>query len=340
MRINSITTPYNYPKSPSMKGKYTPKKCVSAPLVAAPLIKLSPVISKILFNNIIPTVLSVLFFNFLPKLVAKFHQKPVKLEQEIEYKEAKTLKEAKVFAKKNFKIKKFKVDDLGVANWINEGLSILCNKFKGDVYMPRKIKYTHFAKDNVGGDYDILTDCLRFNKIPNEVLDAKLISRDDFIDSAMIDKYPIITNYKSFEDARKNMKNLSAVEKWSLANDMSKMNEVTPSKNQWPELMNKMMNIYERDLFGPVYTGKFGVLFHEMGHVFDMKSSKDNRKACKIKEQFFQKHKQGLVLPNYARSNYSEFIAETFAGIMSGGKYSKKLLDLFNSLTNIKLPNA
>lgn len=94
MRINSITTPYNYPKTPSMKGKYTPQKCASVSLVAAPLIKLSPVLSKILLNLVV-FIASFSISGLLTKLAINCHKKPVKLEPEIEYKEAKSLEEAK-----------------------------------------------------------------------------------------------------------------------------------------------------------------------------------------------------------------------------------------------------
>ena len=337
MRINSITTPYNYPKSPSMKGKYTPKKCVSAPLVAAPLIKLSPVIST-LANWAIGFVIGALGTLGCRFFTEKKFKKPVKLEQEIEYKEAKTLKEAKVFAKKNFKIKKFKVDDLGVANWINEGLAILCNKFKGDVYMPRKITYERCDKDSVGGKYAPGFDCLMLNKVSQDYLDKKLEQRNNYLYNPLLKEYPIITNFKELDNILNSGDKLSPVEKWSISNDVDKMIGIVKTTNKSPIVLNKMVNDSGEDLFGPVYTGKFGTLFHEMGHVFDAKSSKDNEKTRKIKEQFFQKHKQDLILPSYAQSKYGEFIAETFAGIMNGAKYPKPLMNLFNALTNIKLP--
>lgn len=337
MRINSITTPYNYPKTPSMKGKYTPKKCVSAPLVAAPLIKLSPVLSTIL-THVGIFLLSFLGTSLYSKFSIKRHKKPVKLEPEIEYKEAKNIEEAKAFAKKNFKIKKFKVNDLSVANYVNEGLTILSNKFKGDVYMPSKITYKRCDNDDVGGKYAPAHDCLKLNKVSQNYLDKKLELRSNYVYDPLFKNYPIITNSEELVNILNNKDKLSPVEKWSISSDIAKMLGIVVTTNKTPVVLNEMLKSSGEDLFGPVYLGRFGTLFHEMGHIFDMKSSNDNKKTRKIKEQIFQKGKQDLILPKYAKSNYSEFVAETFAGIMNGAKYPKPIMDLFNSLTNIKIP--
>ena len=339
MRINSITTPYNYPKTPTMKGKYTPQKCASASLVAAPLIKLSPVLSKILLNLVV-FIASFSISGLLAKLAINCHKKPVQLEPKIEYKESKSLEEAKAFAKKNFKIKKFKVDDLSVANYVNEGLTILSNKYKGDVYMPRKITYKRCDNDDVGGEYSHVNDCLELNKISQDYLDKQLELRSKYVYDPFFKNYPIITNFKELENILNNKDKLSPVGKWSISNDIAKMFGIVKTTNKTSIALNEMVNDSEKDLFGPVYTGKFGILFHEMGHIFDIKSSNDNEKTRKSKEQIFQKGIKDMILPSYAQSKYGEFIAETFAGILNGAKYPKPIMDLFNSLTNIKLPKA
>ena len=77
MRINSITTPYNYPKTPTMKGKYTPQKCASASLVAAPLIKLSPVLLKFL-SGMGCFILGYFLNCLVTKLRINCHKKTVK----------------------------------------------------------------------------------------------------------------------------------------------------------------------------------------------------------------------------------------------------------------------
>lgn len=337
MRINSVT-PYDYVKRPSMKGDYSTKKCLSAPLVTASFFKLSPLLSKILINIgafFLGAVASKIFSFFAEKR----HKKPVQLAPKIEYKEANTLKEACNFAKENFKIKKFKVKDLSVANWINEGLTILSNKFKGNVYMPRKIKYTRCGNNSLGGKYSLSSDCLKLNKIPNDVLDNSLDYRECIIRAFLADCYPITTQPEEFRENLKNMKNLSPVAKWTFSSDLLKISDIFLATKLRPQKLSKMIEECGKDLFGPIYIGTFGTLYHEMGHVFDLKSSNDTNKTYKEKEKFFQNNSRHLVLPNYAKSNHEEFVAETFAGIINGAKYRDELMELFNSMTNIKLPN-
>jgi hypothetical protein len=65
----------------------------------------------------------------------------IKLAEHVQFKKAKTLDEAAQFAKTHFGIKKYDVDDLSVANWINKGLVKVNNKTKGQAVMPKEVKY-------------------------------------------------------------------------------------------------------------------------------------------------------------------------------------------------------
>lgn len=52
------------------------------------------------------------------------------------------MEEAIEFAKKNFGVKKFDLgNDLELANWVNEGLVNINNRFKGKAQMPQNILY-------------------------------------------------------------------------------------------------------------------------------------------------------------------------------------------------------
>ena len=48
-------------------------------------------------------------------------------------KKAETIEEARAFAQEKLGIKKFKINDLEYANWVNEGLTNISNRFKGNV---------------------------------------------------------------------------------------------------------------------------------------------------------------------------------------------------------------
>ena len=75
----------------------------------------------------------------------KINSKAVKqLAEHIDFSEAQTLEDAIKFGVENLGIKKykgFKEADLGVVNWINEGLVNINNLSKGKAVMPQKIIY-------------------------------------------------------------------------------------------------------------------------------------------------------------------------------------------------------
>ena len=57
-------------------------------------------------------------------------QEPLTLEKKINFKEAKTIEESVDFAKENFKIKNYYSNNLEIANWVNEALCNINNKFE------------------------------------------------------------------------------------------------------------------------------------------------------------------------------------------------------------------
>jgi len=65
---------------------------------------------------------------------------PANFAEHIDYVKANTMEEAIEFAKKHFGIKKFDLgDDLEMANWVNQGLTNINNRFKGKANMPENI---------------------------------------------------------------------------------------------------------------------------------------------------------------------------------------------------------
>ncbi|MBQ4647269.1 MAG: hypothetical protein IJB79_07965 [Candidatus Gastranaerophilales bacterium] len=68
--------------------------------------------------------------------------KPAQFKEFIKFTPAKTMEEAREFAIKNFGVEKFDFeDDLEMANWINEGLTNVNNKFKGKAHMPKILAF-------------------------------------------------------------------------------------------------------------------------------------------------------------------------------------------------------
>ena len=63
------------------------------------------------------------------------------IAEHIDFKEAKTLEEAKKFAQENFGAK-MELDNLEIANFINEGITECVNKTKGKTVLPEVIRYS------------------------------------------------------------------------------------------------------------------------------------------------------------------------------------------------------
>lgn len=104
--------------------------------------------------------------------------KPANFAEHIEFVKANTMEEAVEFAKKNFGIKKFDLgDDLEFANWVNEGLANINNRFKGKANMPEKVIFDEkfFTKKPKAAAYcSKISDTIAFNK---EYFSDKLITK-------------------------------------------------------------------------------------------------------------------------------------------------------------------
>lgn len=75
---------------------------------------------------------------------------PANFAEHIEFVKANTMEEAIGFAKKHFGIENFNLgDDLELANWVNEGLVKINNRFKGKANMPKQVilDEAYFAKN-------------------------------------------------------------------------------------------------------------------------------------------------------------------------------------------------
>ena len=76
--------------------------------------------------------------------------KPANFAEHIDFKPAQTMEEAVEFAKKHLGIKNFNLgDDVEMANWVNEGLVNISNRFKGKANMPKNVIFDekYFAKN-------------------------------------------------------------------------------------------------------------------------------------------------------------------------------------------------
>ena len=260
-----------------------------------------------------------------------------KLEENIEFKKAETIEEAKKFAEEKLGIKKFKINDLEYANWINEGLTNISNRFKGEVYFPQKIKFHSYDRKGALADYVVQLDIIRINRkrIEERVSDLDNLLKENSYEE--LTKYNLGKGYEDFckklTKAYNSPESLTFFEKYSLVGSIYKV------KQRLKQLDNKNPSEIDTNsinMYGNIYQNEFETIYHEVGHCFDFKS-KTLIDICtdRIKSQKDLKH---LVLPRYHKKNTFEFVASIFAGIMQGEKYQDDVMNLYKELIKFKMP--
>ncbi|MCI1273334.1 MAG: hypothetical protein LKG27_02730 [Clostridiaceae bacterium] len=104
--------------------------------------------------------------------------KPAKFEANIDFTRATSMEDAVAYAKKNFGIKNFELgEDLDLANWVNEGLTNINNRFKGKAHMPKKVFLddAYFAENPHAAAYcNMSKDFIAINKKLIDTADNRL----------------------------------------------------------------------------------------------------------------------------------------------------------------------
>ena len=338
---NYKTRKFNSSQTPSFEGKLQLKEAANKVITKRNIFNLtllSCLITKLLSLSEIETPEII---NELPAYIMAsafcITEKPSNLEKNIEFKKAETLEEAQIFAKEKLGIKKFKINDLEYANWINEGLTNVSNRFKGNVYFPRKIAYYPFKQIPGLACYWPMIDSILINK---NRIEERVSRLEDLLEE---NSYEDLTKYnlgkgqddfcKKLTKAYTEPESLSLFEKYSLVGSIYHVKErIKQLDNKNPnEIKTNGINSY-----GNVYEDEFETIYHEVGHCFDFKS-KTLIDICidRIKSQKDLKH---LVLPRYAKKNTFEFVACTFAGIMQGEKYQDDVMNLYKKLIKFNMP--
>lgn len=329
MQVNNIN-PYNY--NTEFKGKVVTKQNMTRAIVTSGITGTAGNFSALMLDSLpmlaVGACATAIFF-LLNCLKPFIKEKPLELNPKIEFKKAESIEEAEEYAKQNFKIETFKVNDLDVANWINEGLTVLNNKLDGKVYMPKKIIYGD-AKGKADAFYHRFTDTLFI-----KTFDDKKLSLLNDLSEVDLTTVPLGNRFKKFCEDYQNMNNLSKIEKRNLLYSVSNSIDVLLKLSKKPEAADNLSELTANNAFGHVYTGKFSILFHEMGHVFENKSRTFNP----LREVQFVKGRKNIIMPDYALSKNKEFVAEIFAGMLEGDKYPKNITDLFKKLCNIRIPD-
>lgn len=274
--------------------------------------------------------------NILLGLTFCITENPNKLDENIEFKKARNLKEAKDFANEKLGIKNFKINDLYYANWINEGLTNISNKFNGNVYFPQNLKFNRINLLHESASYTVINDTISINKAEIEKIAGKLnsiVKKNSFEE---LTKYNLGKGYEKYceklKKAYENIEDLSIFEKYSLVTSTNRV------KSRLKKIdLNAPQNLKfdGTNKYGNIYADEFDIIYHETGHCFDTKSNM-------LIEIFmdrikYRKDLKKLNLPSYALSNTQEFIACIFSGIMQDEKYLPEVTNLFKKLIKFKI---
>ncbi len=243
--------------------------------------------------------------------------KPVqlkKLAEQVEFKEAKSIKEAEKFALDNFGIKLEADNDLFTANMINEVCTNVSNKMKGRLAFPEKIivmEENTIAKcgKNVRGRYNVADDSIYINK------------------QSIAGKYII-------PDTKEQI----SLSKW--------LNGLSERGSGYQQIKNAWEN-------SPGYFQRSAILkmqyciAHELGHCNHFKLNKKGFWQSILKKEEFLKEidkpevkelcEQYFPSKNHTK-NPLEFIADTFALKIQGRKTPLPIEKIYKNYGGISLP--
>lgn len=279
----------------------------------------------------------------------------LKLKPQIKFAKAENLEQAANFAKENFKINNFKIDDLDTANWVNKGLTRLSNRYQGKTYMPSAVELKDFGEQSCslgkieGACYSGKDDIISLNKRAYTGIDRLI--RNTL--KATVDTVDIRigASIKSGEFEKQVERYKYAPESFTLPEKLSLWSSATKRGEVFSTIINETERAFayasrankEKGCFtefvGNVNYNPFDFLDHEMGHMFDLKSSSTvdlilhGRRARALQEEI-----ESMVIPVRARDCAAEFTAETFSGIINGDVYPPVIMNVFRKVNNIKLP--
>ena len=243
-----------------------------------------------------------------------------KLSYFVKFQPAKTIDEAVEFTKKKMginSIEGFIDEDLEYLNWINEGLTFAKNKTKGKIVMPRKLVMLGSLKEILPNSADTIIATMETN-----YEEALFFGR------------------KEFKAARQRLTNhLTDIVGKEKLPEIEKMDFTTIFKEL--DLNRKKANIKN------CITYNFTIA-HELGHLQHRKNTnfktfklfslynngpKDTSEEIKSLIDLF-KNSQDIVeeVSEYAKTSPNEFVADTYAKLITGQEVSKKVLDLYKKL--------
>lgn len=253
------------------------------------------------------------------------------LAKHVEFKKSNSINDAIQFGKKNLGIKKyegFQDKDIDTINWINEALFNINKKTNCESVIPKSIIYKNTGNDSVASAYwfgkrlvidkdFIETIDSRINGLYNIILDAEKKHGER----------PITTNFKNEYNKIKSFNDKMTFYNWFCKSYMENNIEFNKNNiNSFETIYHEIGHLNHYKKTGIIKSIKYGKTSEQLANPYNFKSeiSKDLKEFLSSDEQ----QTAGLV-SNYAKESPSEFIAETFAGLLSGEKYSDSVMALY-----------
>lgn len=259
----------------------------------------------------------------------------IQLDKHIEFKKAENVEEAKLYAKEKLGIRKFEIDDLEFANWINNGLTNVSNRFEGKVYFPKKIKFK-----NVNGafaSYKQGNNTMYINK--EEILSTIGILEGLFmlLPSERFTKINYGKGYEEFYNnlnrAYKDFDSLTIFEKLALAQTIAQIKDVEIQLKK-----NKLDKTFiNNNQFNFVYEDEFSVVYHEIGHCFDLNSKSTLTYLLEVLK--FKSKLSKLKIPMYYKSNLNELMASAFDAYMRNESLWEENKAVIDECVKYKIPH-
>ena len=227
------------------------------------------------------------------------------LPEHIEFRPAKTIKEARKFARKQLGIKKFKVNDLEIANYVNEGLTNASNISKGKIVLPRAVE----VRPVTNGIMAVNGKARNATLIINPELDCDVL-KNTIVNIAEYKKLSFLDKLNALVEIRSIAKNGTLMDDkfHCLYHELGHLNH----KSQSPQAYKSLDIPYiksKADIVGKVENVT-------QQHVSSL-LQKDILGYAKEKIGAY-----GCTYPN-------EFVAEVYGLMMSGKKLPKEVMDLY-----------
>lgn len=315
----------------------------------------------------------------------------LQLAEHIEFQPAKTIEEARAFARSNLGIKRYELTNLDIANYVNEGLVNLSNSVKGTTMYSKVIT---LPSDSVGRmSCSFNGEILGVNE--KEILESmKLENLQDLFNRVsskfnlsnynlnskqldLIAKFKTTPSKLSFKEklefeeliAKIDLAPSNLFKRYAEALNNDAVFNVMKAKNRvlkpadFQKLSQEEQAKYVEELFNagykqPIYArGAFHDINHEFGHKLHVENIgkekfkqicvdiSDNPEQAEHAMKVYMKKFIGRnpesypilrEVSGYAPFSEAEAVAEIYAGLQNGVKYSNKVMTLFDEWGGVR----